>query len=138
MTRGPHLIDLPIIEDAARGNLGFAEAGRHIPFQPTRAFYLFDLPRNVSRGGHAHLADEQLLIRLSGVFNVHTENAKGEMAFRLDSASQGLYVPSLTWLDLQTQGVACILLVLTALPYDQADYIEDHDEFKRILDSARF
>ena len=136
MTTGPRLLDLPIIADAARGSLGFAEAGTHIPFQPMRAFYLFDLPRNVSRGGHAHRADEQLLICLSGAFSVRAENAIGETTFKLDSPAHGLYVPPMTWLDLQTRVAASILLVLTALPYDQADYIQDYDAFRRIADPA--
>tara|TARA_R110002167_G_scaffold45545_8_gene136846 strand:- start:19 stop:432 length:414 start_codon:yes stop_codon:yes gene_type:complete len=136
MPTGPHLVDLPVISEAGRGALGFVEAPEHLPFQPSRAFYLFDLPQGSRRGQHAHKADQQFLICLSGAFDVVAEFDGANQTLRLDSPAQGLYAPPMTWLDLTAIAPASILLVLTALPYDEGDYMRDYDAFRRAVSSA--
>ena len=131
MTGGPRLQALPVIPDAERGKLGVAEAGTHVPFQPARAFYLYDLPAGAVRGEHAHREDQQFLICLSGVFEVVAEYRGLRQTFELSGPEQGLYAPAMTWLELRVRIADSLLLVLAARAYDEADYIRDYDAFRR-------
>ena len=67
------ILDLPRINDP-RGNLTFVESSRHIPFAIQRVYYLYDVPGGSARGGHAHKALHQLIIAMSGSFDIHLDD----------------------------------------------------------------
>lgn len=65
----PRIIRFPKIEDH-RGNLSFIEQNVHLPFIIKRAYWIYDVPGGQIRGGHAFKVQEELIISLSGSFDV--------------------------------------------------------------------
>lgn len=131
-----HIIDIPRVHDP-RGNLSFiqhADAGP-LPFEPKRVFWLYDVPAEASRGGHAHREGQEVIVALSGAFDVHLEDSEGRTTYRLDRPWRGLYVPQGVWREIDgfTSGAVC--LVITSLPYSEADYIRDYQEFTTMLNA---
>lgn len=127
----PTLIKLPQLKDP-RGSLSFLESQNHIPFDIRRVYYIYDVPAGESRGSHAHKNLCQLFIAMSGSFFVKLDDGLGNLYdFHLSNPSEGLYIPSGYWRELNrfSSGSAC--LVLASLPYDEGDYIRDYDVFKR-------
>jgi len=122
------LIKLPKISDP-RGNLTFIEGGRHVPFEVRRVYYLYDVRGGESRGGHAHKELEQLIIAVSGSFDVVLDNGKDRQRFHLNRSYYGLYVPRLAWREIGNFSSASVCLVLASQPYDEADYYRDYSEF---------
>jgi hypothetical protein len=125
------LIPLPKITDI-RGNLTFIEGSRHIPFEISRVYYLYDVPEKSERGGHAHKALHQLIIAISGSFDIHLSDGKNTRIFHLDSPSIGLYVCPMIWRKLDNFSANSICMVLASNYYDEDDYYRDYDEFKNI------
>lgn len=132
----PHarLVDLPKLGDE-RGHLTFVEGARHAPFDIRRVYYLYDVPGGSARGGHAHRELQQLIIAVSGSFDVVLSDAGGERRFSLSRPDQGLYVPRMVWRDLENFSAGAVCLVLASEPYDEADYYRDHDDFRRAVES---
>ena len=91
-----HILDLPKTTDR-RGNLTFIEGGKHIPFDIRRAYYLYDVPGGSERGGHAHKALHQVIIALSGSFDVVLDDGREKKRFRLNRPYYGLYVCPKIW-----------------------------------------
>ena len=122
------IIDLPRINDA-RGNLSFIENGRNIPFDIQRIYYLYDVPGGAERGAHAHKELHQLIIAMSGSFDVVLDDGTAKKRFHLSRAYYGLYVCPMIWrvLDNFSSGSAC--LVLASNLYDEDDYYRDYDEY---------
>lgn len=123
------LINLPRITEP-RGNLTFVEGGRHIPFELRRVYYLYDVPGGAERGGHAHRALEQVIIALSGSFDVVLDDGIENRRFHLNRSYCGLYVPSMIWRDLTNFSSGSVCLVLASAPFDEADYYRDYPEFQ--------
>jgi hypothetical protein len=126
----PRIIDLPQVADE-RGNLTFIESRRHAPFPIERVYYLYDVPGGADRGGHAHRTLAQLLIALSGSFDVHTDSAAGRHRFHLNRANFGLLLPPMTWREIDNFSGGSVCLVLASAHFDESDYIRDHDAFRR-------
>lgn len=122
------LIELPKIADS-RGNLTFIENQRHIPFDTRRVYYLYDIPGGESRGAHGHKALEQLMIAVSGSFEVVLSDGKNEERFSLNRPFQGLYIPPKTWRILENFSSGSVCMVLASLPYSEEDYIRNYDDF---------
>ena len=93
------IIELPRINDA-RGNLTFLESGRHIPFAIKRVYYLYDVPGGSTRGGHAHKDLSQLIIAMSGSFDVHLDDGFSKTTFHLNRSFNGLYLNSMIWREI--------------------------------------
>ena len=128
---GARLIDLPKIPDA-RGNLTFVESARHVPFAIRRAYWIYDVPGGERRGGHAHWTLEELVVALSGSFDVVLDDgASDERRFSLNRSYRGLYIPPLTWRRLDNFSTNAVCLVIASEHYDEADYLRDRDEFWR-------
>lgn len=125
---GCRIIDLERIHDP-RGNLTFVEGGKHIPFEIQRVFYLYDVPGGESRGGHAHRRLEQVIIAASGSFDVVVDDGIEQERFSLNRSYYGLYVPRMVWSHLENFSSGSVSLVLASLPYEEADYYRDFDEF---------
>jgi hypothetical protein len=127
---GCRLVDLPVVHDT-RGNLTFVEGGDQIGFEIARVYWLYDVPGGASRAGHAHRELQQLLIAASGSFDVLLDDGREQRRVRLDRSNQGLVLPRLVWREIEGFSSGAVCLVLASLPYDEADYYRDYDEFLR-------
>ena len=123
-------IELPRIQDA-RGNLTFVEGGNHIPFDIKRVYYLYDVPGGSERGGHAHKELHQLIIAMSGSFDVVLDDGLERKRFSLNRSYYGLYVPTMLWRELDNFSSGAVCMVLASNLYDEADYYRDYEEYLR-------
>ncbi len=123
-----HIIDLPKILDA-RGNLSFLESARHIPFPIKRVYWIYDVPGSEIRGSHAFKRQHEVLIALSGSFDISLHNGKEEKVFSLNRSYLGLYIPPMTWRTIQNFSTNSLCLVISSTSFDEADYIRDFDSF---------
>ena len=122
------VIDLPVVHDR-RGNLTFIEAGRHVPFDIKRTYHLYDVPGGAERAGHGHRELEQLVIAMSGSFDVIVSDGVDESTFHLNRSYFGLYIPPMSWRVVNNFSSGAVCLVLASTHYDEADYFRDWDEF---------
>lgn len=126
------LINLPKIQDP-RGNLTFVEGSRHVPFDIRRVYYLYDVPGGAERGGHAHKELHQLIIAMSGSFDVVLDDGGGKHRFHLNRPYYGLYVCPMMWRELDNFSSGSVCMVLASNFYSESDYFRDYDEFKKAL-----
>ena len=125
---GTRLIELPRIDDP-RGSLTPIEGGSQIPFSIARAFYLYNVPVDAERGGHANRNCEQLLLALSGSFRVTVDNGRERSHFWLRDPRKGLYIDRMIWREMDGFSQGAVLLVLASRHFDENDYCRDYDEF---------
>jgi hypothetical protein len=126
------LIELPKIVDR-RGNLSFFESGNQIPFTIKRTYWIYDVPGGETRGGHAYRNLHEIVIALSGSFDVHVESATGIEVYSLNRSYKALYLPPGSWRSLQNFSTNSVALVAASEKYDEQDYIRDYQEFKSFL-----
>jgi hypothetical protein len=122
------LIEFPVVSDI-RGNLCAIEGGRHVPFDIARVYYLYDVPSGSQRGGHAHLALQQVLLPLSGSFDVKLHDGHTDEVVTLNRPNIGLLIGSMQWREIENFSSGAVCCVLASLPYDEADYIRDFETF---------
>jgi WxcM-like, C-terminal len=122
------LIDLPKIADP-RGNLTFIESGRNFPFDIRRVYYLYDVPGGAERGGHAHKALNQLIIAMSGSFDVVLDDGNTRKRVHLNRSYYGLYVCPMIWRELDNFSSGSVCLVLASNYYDEDDYYRDYKDY---------
>ena len=134
MTHAAKIINLPKILDK-RGNLSFIEEKRHVPFEIHRTYWIYDGPGGEVRGGHAYRENEELVIALSGSFDVVLHDGKQEQRFSLNRSYYGLYIPKMTWRMLENFSTNALALILSSTTYDSKDYIRDFDQF--IIEGCR-
>lgn len=121
-------IDLPVVSDP-RGNLCFIESESHVPFEIRRVYYLYDVPSQAARAGHAHHALDQLLIALSGSFDVTLHDGRRAERVTLNRPDRGLHIGPMLWRDIDNFSSGAVCLVLASQRYDEADYIRSFDAF---------
>lgn len=121
------LINIPVVEDA-RGNLAFIQE-EVIPFEFKRVYYLFDVPTNAYRGGHAHKEQQEFLIALSGSFEVILDNGFEKKIYFMNKPNVGLLIPTGYWRELQNFSSGAVCLVLASDVFSEEDYIRDYNEF---------
>ena len=131
----PRLIDLPKIPDP-RGNLSFLQSPEQIPFQIRRVYWIYDVPGGEMRGSHAFRETEEIIVALSGSFEVALHDADTERTWTLNRSYVGLYVPQLLWRSLRNFSTNSLALILASTDYDEDDYIRDFEEFRRLLRCA--
>lgn len=129
------VVELPKISDP-RGNLTFVEGGRHIPFDIARVYYLYDVPGGAERGGHAHRALQQLIIAMSGSFDVILDDGRAKRRYHLNRSYFGLYVCPMIWRELDNFSSGSVCMVLASNLYDEADYYRDYQDFRSALERA--
>jgi dTDP-4-dehydrorhamnose 3,5-epimerase-like enzyme len=123
------LIDIPkIVDEQGRGNLAVIEKDTY-PFHIKRVYYLYDVPSDAYRGGHAHKEVHELLIALSGSFEVLLDDGKSKKRIMLNKPNKGLLVPTGVWRELDNFSSGAVCLVLASEEYDESDYIRDYDTF---------
>ena len=122
------LIELPKIEDP-RGSLTFIEGDNHIPFDIQRVYYLYDVPGGAERGGHAHKELSQLIIAMSGSFDVILDDGKNKKRVHLNRSYNGLYVCPMMWRELDNFSSGSVCMVLASNKYDEDDYYRDYDDY---------
>jgi dTDP-4-dehydrorhamnose 3,5-epimerase-like enzyme len=126
------LLKIPVVEDI-RGNLAFIQEDV-LPFEFKRVYYLFDVPSNSFRGGHSHINQNEVLIALSGSFEVVLNDGTEKKSFLLNKPNIGLYIPIGIWRELQNFSSGAVCLVLASDVFEEADYIRDFNAF---LDSKK-
>jgi hypothetical protein len=122
------IISLPRITDP-RGNLTFVEGGRHVPFEIRRVYYLYDVPGGADRGGHCHKTLEQVIIAMSGSFDVLLDDGQERRNFYLNRSYYGLYVSPMMWPELENFSTDSVCLVLASSTYDESDYLRDYPSY---------
>ena len=122
------IIDLPIINDP-RGNLTFVESNRHIPFSIQRVYYLYDVPGGSERGGHAHKALHQLIIAMSGSFDIHLDDGYSRKTFHMNRSYNGLYICPMIWREIDNFSSGAVCMALGSDYYDALDYYRDYNQF---------
>lgn len=127
------LFSLPKILDY-RGNLSFVEENNHIPFTIRRVFWIYDVPGGEERGGHAYKETEELIIALSGSFDVMLDDGSKKVTIHLNRSYQGLYVPKMVWREMRNFSTNSVAMVIASTDYDERDYIRDYEEFKLKID----
>lgn len=121
------IIDIPKIEDR-RGNLSVIEK-EVIPFDIKRVYYLYDVPSDAYRGGHAHKEQYEFLIALSGSFEVVLDDGFEKQKVMLNKPNRGLLIPTMIWRELENFSSGAVCLVLASDVFDEADYIRDYERF---------
>ncbi|MFZ4520735.1 MAG: sugar 3,4-ketoisomerase [Bacteroidales bacterium] len=122
------IIQLPKFEDP-RGNLSFLEEEKHIPFAIERVYWIYDVPGGQVRGGHAFRAQQEMIIALSGSFDIEVDNSIEKEIFSLNRSYYGLYLPAGLWRRMQNFSTNALALVLSSTPFKESDYIRDYQEF---------
>jgi len=128
------IVNFPKVTDY-RGNLSFIEENKQVPFKIRRVYYLYDVPSGASRGGHAHKALHQVVIALSGSFDVILDDGYRRRSFFLNRPHYGIYIPPKVWREIENFSSNSVALSLVSQVYDESDYVRDYDEFKGLVDN---
>ena len=127
-----YIINFPKIIDP-RGNLTVAEQKEHVPFDIQRVYWTYDVPSGESRGGHAHRDCEEVIIAVSGSFDVTLDFGDHRQTYHLNHPYQGLYVGTGVWRTLDDFSSGAVCLVLASHLFDEDDYIRDYEDYLRFL-----
>ena len=130
------IIELPKFLDA-RGNLSFAENWQHIPFEIKRTYWIYDVPGGEDRGGHAFRANQEVVIALSGAFDVVVDDGTERKTFSLNRSYYGLYVPAGLWRTMENFSTNSFALEFGSEHYDAEDYVRDYDEFLKLKQDGK-
>lgn len=128
----PHIIQLPRFLDQ-RGNLSVIEEMKDIPFEIKRAYWVYDVPGGESRKGHAYHKSQELIVALSGSFDVTVDKGEGLQTFSLNRSYYGLYVPCRFWRQLTNFSTNSLALILASTSYDAEDYIYDRQQYLELI-----
>ncbi|ATH16325.1 hypothetical protein CHL79_12100 [Delftia acidovorans] len=130
------IIDLPKVEDP-RGNLTFIEAGQHVPFDIRRVYYLYDVPGGSHRGGHAHKCLHQLLIAMSGSFDITLDDGRTKFKYHLNRSYYGLYIPPMIWREIDNFSSGSVCLVLASDHFMENDYYREYGDFRSAVNGKK-
>lgn len=122
------IIELPKFLDA-RGNLSFVEQLNHIPFEIKRTYWIYDVPGGEARGGHAFRQNQEVVIAISGSFDVVVDDGEKKKTFTLNRSYYGLYVPAGLWRSMENFSTNSLALEFGSMHYDVDDYISDYGEY---------
>ena len=128
----PLIINLPKVPDL-RGCLSFIEEELHVPFRIRRAYWIYDVPGGEHRGGHAFRNTDELIIALSGSFDVVLHDGNHESHVHLNRSYYGVLVPKMRWRLLENFSTNSLALIIASTNYDPSDYIRDFMEFQELV-----
>lgn len=123
-----NIIDVPTF-GGDLGSLGVLESNLSTPFQIKRVYFIHHVPDGVSRGAHGHKRLEQLIVPLSGSFEVSLDNGFIKKSFKLDNPRKGLHLQPGLWRNLSNFSEGAVCLVLASELFEESDYIRDYKEF---------
>ncbi len=122
------IIELPkIIDD--RGNLSFVEENNHIPFKIKRTYWIYDVPGGEARGGHSYKQNKELIIALSGSFDVILDDGINKKTFSLNRSYYGLYIPNGLWRQMENFSTNALAFVISSTDFNENDYERDYNQF---------
>lgn len=127
-----YIIQLPKILDR-RGNLSFAENQSQIPFEIKRSYWIYDVPGGTERGGHAYRENTELVIALSGSFDVMLDDGVNVERFSLNRSYYGLLIPKMVWRTMMNFSTNSLALVLSSTEYSEKDYIRNYQDFLKSI-----
>ena len=130
------IMELPKISNA-QGNLTFIEGNNHVPFDIRRVYYLYDVPGGAVRGGHAHKNLHQLIVAMSGSFDIVIDDGNEKQRFHLNRSYQGLYICPMIWRELDNFSSGSVCMVLASNLYDEDDYYRDYDNFMKAWETMK-
>lgn len=130
-----HLIQFPKILDE-RGNLSFFENNNQIPFAIKRVYWIYDVPGGEKRGGHAYKSLQEVVIALSGSFDVVLHDGREEKRFTLNRSYTGLYIPKMTWRFMDNFSTNSTALIAADQDYNESEYVRDFDLFTVLAKNA--
>lgn len=122
------LLSLPKIPDE-RGNLSFFENEKQIPFSIARVYWIYDVPGGEVRGGHAYKTLQEVIIALSGSFDIVLNDGKEKKTYSLNRSYNGLYVPKMIWRHMENFSTNTLALIVADKGYDENDYIRNFEDF---------
>lgn len=125
------IIELPKFLDA-RGNLSFAEQNNHIPFEIKRTYWIYDVPGGEDRGGHAYKENQEVVIALSGAFDVVLDDGTNKRSFTLNRSYYALYIPKGLWRTMENFSTNSLALEFASTPYSEDDYIREYEDFLKM------
>jgi oxalate decarboxylase/phosphoglucose isomerase-like protein (cupin superfamily) len=126
----PELVKLPKIMDP-RGNLSFVEEDSQLPFKIRRVYWIYDVPGGQKRGGHAFRETEEMIVALSGSFDVVLHDGEKEYRFSLNRSYYGVYVPKMIWRMLENFSTNSLAVILASTDFSKSDYIFDFELFMK-------
>jgi hypothetical protein len=126
------LLELPKILDP-RGNLSFLQNNDQLPFAVQRVYWIYDVPGGDFRGGHAYRSLQEVIISLSGSFDVVLSDGHEEKKITLNRSYYGLYVPKMIWRQLENFSTNALAFIAADQPYSEQDYIRDFEAFKQTV-----
>ena len=114
------------------GYLSAIERNTGLPFDIKRVYTVIDTKEGNIRGFHAHKSLYQIFFALKRRIVAYCENPEGEQEkFELNDPHVGLICGPHIWHTLTYYDDA-ILMVLASEGYDEADYIRDYNEFRKL------
>jgi hypothetical protein len=122
------IIHLPKIVDP-RGNLSFVEESEHVPFKIARTYWVYDVPGGQVRGGHAFKEQQELIIALSGSFDIIIDDGKTKKTFSLNRSYYGLYVPQGYWRQMTNFSTNSLAVIVASTSFAEEDYLRDYNDF---------
>ena len=122
------IIDLPKMEDP-RGNLTFIEEDNQIPFKIERVYWIYDVPGGQIRGGHAFKVQQEIVIALSGSFDVVIDSGSEKRIYSLNRSYYGLFIPAGLWRQMKNFSTNSLAMVITSTTFSEIDYVRNYDEF---------
>ena len=122
------IIQLPKILDR-RGNLTFIEGDNHIPFEIKRTYWIYDVPGGEIRGGHAFKEQDELIVALSGSFDIVLDDGFEKKTYQLNRSYYGLYVPKGIWRQMENFSTNSLSMILASSAFNKEDYVFDYELF---------
>jgi dTDP-4-dehydrorhamnose 3,5-epimerase-like enzyme len=131
-TKNSYLVQLPLIAERNRGNLSFCESKKQIPFNIKRVYWIYKVPVNQKRGGHAHKKTEQVLFCLQGSIRIELDDGIHKDSIILNNPNIGIFLGRMLWHKMEDFQKNTILLILASDFYKEKDYIRDYNTFKKL------
>ena len=128
------IIELDKHHSNRKGNLTVVENGKTLPFDVKRVYYLYDVPGGENRGGHAEINNEELIVALSGAFDIVVDDGKEKKTFTLNRSYYGLYIPKGLWREMINFSTNSLALEFASTPYDKNDYISKFPNISQVSD----